>query len=70
MPNLFSTPKPAQPAQIATREDPSIANARRTQRFAAKRRQGRAATILSDQGQGQLGDAQVNRPGARQTTLG
>ncbi len=67
MPNLFSPPKPP---QIATRQDPSIANARRTQRFAAKRRQGRAGTILADQDQGQLGDPPVNRPGARQTTLG
>ncbi len=65
MPGLLSPPKPP---QIATRQDPAIANSRRQARFAEQKRRGRGSTIIADQSQ--LGDPPVNRPGARQTTLG
>ena len=68
MPGVFSSPKPEPLPPIPTREDPSIADARRKTWFAEKQRRGRSATITAG-GEGQLGDAPVNRPGLRTSKL-
>lgn len=66
-----STPAPpAALAPIPTREDPALAEAREKTRLAERRRKGRAATILTDQGEGEsLGTGAVARPEARKAQV-
>ncbi len=59
-------PPEAPPPPVRT--DPSIAERRNELRQAQKKRRGRGATILTEQNQGSLGDAPVERPGS--STLG
>lgn len=65
--SIFGGAKPkaaAQPAPLPTRDDPSVKARAEEERLAARKRRGRASTVLTTPGD-TLGTAQVTRPGAQ-----
>ena len=69
MPSAPKIAAPPPPPPVPTPADPAVAEAKEKNRLAQRQRKGRAANILTDQGEGGLGNATISRPEARGAQL-